>query len=167
MHPVLLCLAHTAADPSHDPAVGMSTARGPAAAATAGWPTSLAAAAAATAAAHTVLPAWQSALLLFACLTMLPAELLLNLLPFAPQCYWMPSLLTCLYTSTPRARLVTFQTTPVLPWYHLKAIPCSRRKHMFETAHQRSLAAILRRIQRKELCLYKRPNTPFAGRRSS
>jgi hypothetical protein len=32
---------------------------------------------------------------------------------------------TCLLTSTPTARLVTFQITPVRPWYTLCGIPCA------------------------------------------
>lgn len=34
---------------------------------------------------------------------------------------------TRLLTSTPMALLVTFQTMPVLPWYHLKGMPCVSR----------------------------------------
>ena len=41
---------------------------------------------------------------------------------------------TCLLTTTPTARFVTFHTLPVRPWYTLWGIPCSKHQALSSTA---------------------------------
>jgi hypothetical protein len=62
-----------------------------------------------------------------------------------------------LFTSTPTARFVTFQTTPVLPWYHLKAIPCQYSKQLQQQQVQNIELMQCSRVKKATSCYLCQP----------